>query len=182
MWHSTGTAACVFPAGLTIEPGEHVENPKAKRRFRNLVEVSGQVSHLTPIPVYPASEEDLTRFHTRDYVRRVKMLSAGSGGDAGDFAPFGAGGFEIACLSAGGVIAATEAVIKGTVGNAYALVRPPGHHAKRDQGAGFCVFGNVPVAVMQARAVHHLAGLQLWIGMFTTATVHSKRSSTVLTF
>src|SRR5690606_8664737 len=36
----------------------------------------------------------------------------------------------------------------------YALVRPPGHHAERDRGRGFCIFGNVAVAVMHARAVH----------------------------
>jgi acetoin utilization deacetylase AcuC-like enzyme len=51
-------------------------------------------------------------------------------------------------------MAAVEAVLKGEVANAYALVRPPGHHAVADQGMGFCLFGNVAVAVMHARAVH----------------------------
>jgi acetoin utilization deacetylase AcuC-like enzyme len=156
MWHDTGAAACVFPPSLTIEPGEHAENPHTKRRLRNLVEVSGLLARLTPIAARPATEADLTRFHAPDYVARIKAMSANGGGDAGDFAPFRAGSFEIACLSAGGVIAAVEAVLSGQVKNAYALVRPPGHHAERSQGRGFCIFGNIAVAVMHARAVHRV--------------------------
>jgi acetoin utilization deacetylase AcuC-like enzyme len=53
-------------------------------------------------------------------------------------------------------MAAIDAVMKGQVTNAYALVRPPGHHAERDRGLGFCLFGNVAVAIMRARQVHGL--------------------------
>ncbi len=41
MWHDTGHAAGFLPAGGVVEPGEHAENPATKRRFRNLLEVSG---------------------------------------------------------------------------------------------------------------------------------------------
>ena len=50
----------------------------------------------------------------------------------------------------GGVIEAVDAVLGGKVDNAYALVRPPGHHAERDTGRGFCIFGNVALAAMHA--------------------------------
>jgi acetoin utilization deacetylase AcuC-like enzyme len=152
LWHDTGSAATVFPAGLTIEPGEHAENPATKRRFRNLLEVSGLLDQLSVIKPIRASEADLNRFHTRDYIDEIKRLSAATGGDAGELTPFGPGGFEIACLSAGGTMAAINAVLGGQVKNAYALVRPPGHHAERDKGRGFCLFGNVAVAIMKARA------------------------------
>ena len=58
----------------------------------------------------------------------------------------GPGGFAIAALSCGGLLAAMEAVLSGRVQNAYALVRPPGHHAEKDQGHGFCLINNVAVA------------------------------------
>ncbi|GIK96956.1 MAG: class II histone deacetylase [Alphaproteobacteria bacterium] len=154
MWHDTGSASSVFPAGLTIEPGEHAENPDTKRRFRNLLEVSGLLERLSAVRPRPATEDEIARFHTRDYIARIKKLSAERGGDAGDLTPFGAGSFEIAQLAAGGTIRAVESVLSGEIANAYALVRPPGHHAERDRGRGFCIFGNVAIAVMHARAVH----------------------------
>ena len=133
MWHDTGAASSVFPAGLTIEPGEHAENSSTKRRFRNLLEMSGLLDRLTPVRPRPASEDELARFHTRDYIARIKKLSAERGGDAGDLTPFGTGSFEIAQLAAGGTIRAVELALSGEIANAYALVRPPGHHAERDK-------------------------------------------------
>ena len=154
LWHDTGAAATFFPPGLTIEPGEHAENASTKRRFRNLVEVSGLLDHLAPIPALALDDEDLALFHTRPYIARIKALSAERGGDASHLTPFGSGSYEIALLSAGGTAAVFDAVARGAVQNGYALVRPPGHHAERDKGMGFCLFGNVPIAIMKARAAH----------------------------
>jgi acetoin utilization deacetylase AcuC-like enzyme len=69
----------------------------------------------------------------------IRQLSAQRGGDAGELTPFGAGSFEIAMLSVGGVMTAVEEVVKGAAENAYALVRPPGHHAEPNRGRGFCI-------------------------------------------
>jgi acetoin utilization deacetylase AcuC-like enzyme len=154
MWHNTWNWAQVFPPSLTVQPGEHAENAESKRRFRNLLEVSGLLDHLVPIKPRPATEDEIARFHTRPYIERIKKLSAENGGDASIMTPFGKGSFEIAQLSAGGTIAAFDAVIEGRLKNAYALVRPPGHHAIADLGMGFCLFGNVAIAVMHAQAVH----------------------------
>ena len=156
LWHDTGNAATLFPPGLTIEPGEHAENASTKRRFRNLLEVSGLLDELTVLPAMPASEDDLALFHTRDYIARIKALSADRGGDASHLTPFGPGSFEIAALAVGGTSAVVDAVLSGRVRNGYALVRPPGHHAERDRGLGFCLFANVPIALMKARQAHGL--------------------------
>lgn len=146
LWHDAATGT--FP----LEPGQHFENPETKRRFRNLLAVSGLLERLHLIKATPAAEDDLARFHTREYIARIKRLSAERGGDAGEFTPFGPGSFEIALLAAGGVMRAVEAVVTGAVENAYALVRPPGHHAEPNRGRGYCIFGNIAVAVMYARA------------------------------
>jgi acetoin utilization deacetylase AcuC-like enzyme len=60
----------------------------------------------------------------------------------------------VARLAAGGTIAAVDAVMTGAVDAAYALVRPPGHHAMADEGMGFCVFNNAVVAARQAQGTH----------------------------
>ena len=152
LWHNTWNWAMVFPPGLTIQPGEHAENPETKRRFRSLLEVSGLLEQLTPIKPRYASEDELARFHTREYIARIKAESAVNGGDAAYLSPFGRGSFEIAQLAAGGVMEAMDAVLDGRVNNAYCLVRPPGHHAGRDRGLGFCLFANVALAILHARA------------------------------
>ncbi|MDR3464402.1 MAG: class II histone deacetylase [Xanthobacteraceae bacterium] len=156
MWHDTGASAGILPPGLTVQPGTPYENPESKRRFRNLVEVSGLLDHLVPIRPRPATEDEVARVHTRAHIEKIKSMSAAGGGDASTLSPFGQGSYEIALLSAGGVIAAVDAVVRGEVSNAYALVRPPGHHAMPDLGMGFCLFGNVGIAIRHAQETHGL--------------------------
>jgi acetoin utilization deacetylase AcuC-like enzyme len=156
LWHNTSNWAQVFPPGLTIQPGEHAENPETKRRIRNLLEVSGLLDHLIPIKPRSATEAEILRFHTKGHLEKIRSLSASGGGDAGVLTPMGTGGYEIALLAAGGTMAAMDAVLAGKVANAYALVRPPGHHAIPDLAMGFCLFGNVAIAIKNAQAVHGL--------------------------
>lgn len=63
---------------------------------------------------------------------------------------------EAALYSAGAGCAAVDAVARGDCKNAFAAVRPPGHHAERDHAMGFCLFNNAAVAAYHARAVHGL--------------------------
>jgi acetoin utilization deacetylase AcuC-like enzyme len=150
-WHDTGTGSGFMSAGGLVEPEAHGESPATKRRFRNLLEVTGLLGRCVELKPRPATDQEILRLHAPEYVQRIKDMSAAGGGDGGELAPFGANGYEVAALAAGGAIAATEAVMDGTVDNAYALVRPPGHHAERDLGRGFCIFGNTALAALHAR-------------------------------
>jgi acetoin utilization deacetylase AcuC-like enzyme len=156
MWHNTGGYAGIMPDGNPVQPDAHAEHPETKRRIRNLLEVSGLNESLVKINPEPATEEQLLRLHTPGYISKIKEFSAGHGGDAGGFTIVGRGSYEIATLSVGGVIGAMEAVLRGDVDNAYALVRPPGHHALADGALGFCIFTNGALAVMHALAEHQL--------------------------
>jgi acetoin utilization deacetylase AcuC-like enzyme len=154
-WHNTGrqTGPFISDASGWLEPDiRHSENADTKRRFRNLLEVTGLLDELVRIPARPATVEELLRFHTERHVEHIRALSEGTGGDGGDGGtPLGKGSYEVALLSAGGVMEAVDAVLDGTASNAYALVRPPGHHALPDAAMGFCLFGNVAIAVHHAR-------------------------------
>lgn len=175
MWHMTGMASGSVAAGGLVEPDLHIENPEAKRRMRNLIEVAGVLDRLQSLRPRPATQEEILRIHEPAYIERLRALSEAGHGDAGDFAPVGKDSFEIAQLSAGGCIVAAEAVWRREVDNAYALVRPPGHHAERHRGRGFCLLANVPIAIEHLRHrcgarriatvdwdVHHGNGTQ-WI-------------------
>jgi acetoin utilization deacetylase AcuC-like enzyme len=120
--------------------------------MRNLLEVTGVLDALTPIRPRPATEAEVLRIHGAAYIERLKAMSAAGFGDAGELTPMGRDSWEIARLSAGGCLAAAEAVWRQDVAQAYALVRPPGHHAERDRGRGFCLLANVAIAVEHLRA------------------------------
>jgi acetoin utilization deacetylase AcuC-like enzyme len=157
MWHITPAAAGSIAAGGYVEADVHIESPASKRRMRNLLEVTGLMDQLVEIKPRPATDIEVLRVHTESYVARLRSLSEVGWGEAGDFAPVGKDSFPIALLSAGGCIAAADAIMDGRVSNAYALVRPPGHHAERDRGRGFCLLANAAITVEHLR---HVRGLK----------------------
>ena len=68
-----------------------------------------------------------------------------------------AGSGEAALRAAGAVVAAVDAVMAGEADNAFCAVRPPGHHSEPDRAMGFCLFNNVAVGALHARATHGLS-------------------------
>lgn len=152
-WHNTGTGALFMPQGGYIQAHESSENPETKRRFKNLLEVSGLMDELVQVKPRCATVEEVSYYHPISYIKKVEQLSATGYGDAGSLAILGKDSYEIAMLSVGGAITAVEAVVKGDLRNAYALTRPPGHHAEADQGMGYCIFNNVVIAAEYARKV-----------------------------
>jgi acetoin utilization deacetylase AcuC-like enzyme len=155
-WHDTGSGAGFSSTNEYMQPDRHPEAPSTKRRLLALLEVSGLADHLVRIKPRAAEREELLYFHTATYVDEVRALSAGNGGPLGDSVTIGPGSYEIALLSAGGCLEAADAVLEGRVKNAYALVRPPGHHAEADRGRGYCVFGNLVLLVRHAQRIHRL--------------------------
>ena len=67
------------------------------------------------------------------------------------------GSAEAALRAAGAVTNAVDAVMSGEIRNGFCAVRPPGHHAERSQAMGFCLFNNIAVGALHARAAHSLA-------------------------
>ncbi|WP_136067808.1 class II histone deacetylase [Modicisalibacter radicis] len=152
-WHDPGAIGVFSAPGAYLQPQPASESPESKRRLKNLLEVSGLIDELTVGKSPPATREDLERFHTPRYLDELEAGSRRGLGDGGDCAPYTAGSLAAAKQSAGLAIAAIEDVARGRRSNAYALCRPPGHHAEADRGRGFCLLGNIPVAVRRARAL-----------------------------
>ena len=104
-----------------------------------------------------ASLDDLARVHESGYVRRSLDEMPASGRarmDPDTVVSPGSG--EAALRAAGAVIDAVDEVASGNASNAFCAVRPPGHHAEAGRGMGFCLFNNVAVGAMHARAAHGL--------------------------
>ncbi len=154
-WHAGGTYTFTMPVGGLVQPqaaGGLAESPETKRRLKNLMDVTGLTRDLDAQGAEPASWTDLARVHPEAFLRRFKALSDAGGGEIGEQAPFSRGGFEIASLSAGLAKQAVAAVLDGDYRNAYALSRPPGHHALPDFPNGFCILANIAIAIEAAIA------------------------------
>ena len=108
-----------------------------------------------------ATLEQLERAHSAGYVMQLKDLleqvqAAGVPKALDPDTMACPGTWQAALRAAGAAVAATDDVIAGRAGNAFCAVRPPGHHATRDETMGFCFFNNVAVAARHALDVHGL--------------------------
>jgi acetoin utilization deacetylase AcuC-like enzyme len=155
-WHDARGLIDTMPRAALFEPEPSLESGDTKRRLRNLVDASGLLARLTEIAARPASDSELCTLHDPEYVARLRSESAAGGGDAGGFTPFGRWSYEIAALAAGGCMEAADAVMAGAVRNAYALVRPPGHHAGPAGGSGYCLFSNAALTALWLQREHGL--------------------------
>jgi acetoin utilization deacetylase AcuC-like enzyme len=102
-----------------------------------------------------ATLEQVERAHTVNYVTQLRefMEQVQASGEPRHLDPdtvVGPGTWRAALRSAGAAVAATEAVVRGEVENAFCSVRPPGHHATRSETMGFCFFNNVAIAARHA--------------------------------
>jgi acetoin utilization deacetylase AcuC-like enzyme len=99
-----------------------------------------------------ATREQLMRVHDADYLRRI----AETAGRAAQLDPdtyTSPESYEVALLAAGACVDGVERVLGASHRAAYALVRPPGHHAERSRAMGFCLFNSVAVGAAHARAM-----------------------------
>jgi acetoin utilization deacetylase AcuC-like enzyme len=119
-----------------------------------------------------ADREEIERFHDAAYVDELAAIPLGESRAFSGTTIFGPGSFDILCRAAGQAIGAANAVFSGEHRLAYALLRPPGHHAQPAMADGYCFFNHIGVAIENLRAqglrraavidwdVHHGNGTQ----------------------
>jgi acetoin utilization deacetylase AcuC-like enzyme len=130
----------------------HPENQQRLRTVLKVLADRGMLDRLVPIPAVPITPERLERVHTASYIAQVQRVAGQGGGHLDADTYVRPASYDAGLMAAGGLVGATRAVLDGEVHNAFALVRPPGHHALRARGMGFCLFNNVAVAARYALA------------------------------
>jgi len=150
-------------AGLVYDPiylehdtGDHVENSRRLVDAMSYLKETGIKEKLICLPARPASLEELEMIHAPEYISHVKSKAENGGGWLDPDTVMSPRSYEAALYAAGGVLAAVEAVMNGEVDDAFALVRPPGHHATHDRAMGFCIFNNVAIAARFALSKFNL--------------------------
>jgi acetoin utilization deacetylase AcuC-like enzyme len=152
------TLLFTHPSCLEHDPGQY--HPETPARLRAVLDAlsAPEFAALERREAPAAALEDLTRVHPPRFVERLlaAVPAAGHVGIDADTVMSPQSG-KAALHAAGAVAAAVDAVVAGEADNAFCAVRPPGHHAEPNRAMGFCLFNNVAVGALRARAVHGLA-------------------------
>ncbi|MFK7751444.1 MAG: histone deacetylase family protein [Sedimentitalea sp.] len=113
---------------------------------------------LTRVTAPMAAEDDVLRVHPAGYLTDLRRARPEQGFAQIDGDTFlSPGSLDAAFRGAGAVVRAVDMVLSGEVHNAFAAVRPPGHHAETDTSMGFCLFGNAALAAKHALDHHGLS-------------------------
>lgn len=150
------TGLVYHPDYLKHTMAGHPENAGRLRAIMKTLEKEGVLETVESISPRQAKIEEIEYVHSTHYISRVRSFCDRGGGHLDPDTYVLPSSFEIALLAAGGVLSAVEAVVEGKVKNALALVRPPGHHALRDRGMGFCIFNNIAIAAKYAQKKYGL--------------------------
>lgn len=125
----------------------HPERPRRLDAIADALAAEGLLERLVLLKPHPASVEVLEWVHEPAYVGLVRLACEQGMTFLGDRqTPICPESYEVARLAVGGVLTACDAVMSGRIERAFCAVRPPGHHAGREQAGGYCLFNNVAVA------------------------------------
>ena len=146
------TAVYRDPLFLAHQTGrDHLESPERLRtldRELDRPEVAGQF-------VFPdfasATIAAVQANHSREHIREVAATAAHTAFYLDADTRTSNASYGAALRAAGAVIDGIERLDRGEIDNGFCLVRPPGHHAERDQAMGFCLFNNVAIGARWAR-------------------------------
>jgi acetoin utilization deacetylase AcuC-like enzyme len=144
------TAITTNPRHVVHDQPGHVEHAARLVAIEAAIDASGLRADLLELAPRPASEQQVLAVHEPRLLVAVRstMQHERAFLDADTYTT--AGSYEAALLAAGAAVQAVEAVINGLATNAFALVRPPGHHATPYRPMGFCLFNNVAIAARHA--------------------------------
>ena len=147
---------------LHAPPFEHPESPERLIAIHEHLKGVGLLDTLVPVtPDYP-NDGEILRVHDPDYLRSLEL--ACRRGDLtldSEDTYLNKNSYSIALLSAAGAMAGADAVATGKVDRAFCALRPPGHHAGRAVGMGFCLLNNAAITARYLQAKHGVSKVMI---------------------
>ena len=152
-----GALGIYASAGLLAhDPGP--DHPDSVKRYQAVLNALEPLDWAVPIPDRTASVKDILRVHSANYHDLVRIdidefrdtLRTGDTAICED-------SYDVAMQSVGGILEAADLVMSGAITRAFCAVRPPGHHATRDRGMGFCIFNNAAILTRYLQKHHDIS-------------------------
>ncbi len=123
----------------------HPESPRRLLAIKDVLDGNGIGRELTRLGPRDATEDELALIHDPNYIERIKDTDGKELVALDPDTSANAYTWKASLRAAGGFLACVDAILQGKARNAYAFVRPPGHHAERARAMGFCFFNNVAI-------------------------------------
>lgn len=135
-------------------PGHNYpDHPESPDRFSGLGDwdLKPYGKKLTWLESTPADADRVTTIHSREMIKDIEAACRQAPAII-DYAPtfVTSSSAQDAFYAVGGTLACTQAVLEGQIDNAFAVIRPPGHHAEPQKPMGFCIFNNIAIAARYA--------------------------------
>lgn len=118
----------------------------------NTLEKTKLIDKAVSIDFGPATEEDITRVHTKAHFDRIKATAGKEHVKLDEDTATCPVSFDAAMMASGALISSLDHILSGDIDTAFAFARPAGHHAEKDKPMGFCLFNYVAVAA--AHLIH----------------------------
>src|SRR5262249_29219839 len=134
---------------LHDEPG-HVEQARRLQAIEAALDASGLRPALLELEPRAASDRQILAVHQQRLLEVVRWTATQEPLWLDNDTYTTPGSYDAARLAAGAAVRAVEAVVSGQASNAFALVRPPGHHATPARPMGFCLLNNIAIAARHA--------------------------------
>jgi acetoin utilization deacetylase AcuC-like enzyme len=138
------------PIYLEHDTGAHVEIAARLMKISETLEQSGVSKQLISVTPRAATTAEIAQIHDEKYIAMLEACARDGGGWLDGDTIMSPGSYMAAVYAAGGLLNATAEVMDGKLNSAFALVRPPGHHAIWNHAMGFCLFNNIAIAAKYA--------------------------------
>ena len=138
------------PIYLEHDTGQHVENAQRLVAIVGHLEETKLLGQLVSLSPRAASLEELSTVHSMGFISYIQSFAERGGGWLDADTVVSPTSYDAALYAAGGAIKTVDGVLGGEVESAFALVRPPRHHALRWEAMGFCLFNNIAIAAKHA--------------------------------
>ncbi len=145
------TRTCLIYHPIYLLHGGY-DHPERKERLTAILDkIQSEKLDVDLITPKSATVTQVAAIHAVRYIDQVKAISEHGGGYLDVDTILSQNSYDAALMAAGGALTAVDAVL-GEYDSAFALVRPPGHHALPNRGMGFCIFNNIAIAAKHAQA------------------------------